>query len=189
MNIFLQFIETREKSDVERHVPQPPCRFYSQEIVLNCVISACADCWQAALAVLYCDAHGSSYPNTRSYNSAISACANESQWQLVLVLLEEILGNDGANAFIYSSAMSACEKASQWQRALGLFEQMTFQKVSANEFTYSSAMSACEKSEQWRISVQLMDSMYSSATRITDEVTFNATISASGKGHQWQQVW
>eukprot|EP00435_Cladocopium_sp_Y103_P067010 s706_g29.t1 len=163
------------------------------EIVLNCVIHACVDCWQAALAILSCHLNGSlSFPNKRSYSSAINACANDGQWQVVLRLLadvQDVQSNDwGANEFIYSSAINACEKANQWQRALILFEEMTSKKISANEFIYSSAISACEKAEQWEISVLLLDLMYSAGTKTTDEVTSNGTISSFSKGQQWQQA-
>ena len=65
---------------------------------------------------------------------------------------------------------------------------MTSKKISANEFIYSSAISACEKAEQWQISVFLLDLMYSTGTKTTDEVTSNGTISSFSKGQQWQQA-
>jgi len=165
----------------------------AQEIVLNCVVHASVDCWQAGLAILHCNLTGSlSFPNKRSYSSAINACANDSQWQVVLRLLDDVQDVQskdwGGNEFIYSSAINACEKANQWQRALILFEEMTSKKISANEFIYSSAISACEKAEQWQISVFLLDLMYSTGTKTTDEVTSNGTISSFSKGQQWQQA-
>ena len=122
----------------------------AQEIVMNCVLRACVDCWQAGLAILHCNLTGShSFPNKRSYSSAINACGNDSQWQVVLRLLDDLQDlqskDRGANEFVYGSAINACAKANQWQRALILFEDMTSKKASANEFIYSSAISACEK--------------------------------------------
>eukprot|EP00438_Fugacium_kawagutii_P013097 Skav213398 [mRNA] locus=scaffold797:560569:568950:- [translate_table: standard] len=158
------------------------------EIVLNCAIHACAHSWQAALSILYGDCAGCpAFPNKISYSSAINACANGSEWQLVLLLLAEIpLG--GANEFSYSSAINACEKASQWQQALSLLEAMTSKQISSNEFTYSSAISACEKAQQWQSSVLLLDLMYSAGTATTDEVTSNGTLSSLSKGQQWKEA-
>ena len=112
-------------------------------------------------------------PNVISYNAAISACTQGSQWERALNLFEPMsLNRVWPNNVSYNAAMSACEKGGQWQHALALIADMTNVKLSPEVYGFSTAISACEKMCQWQQALKLMEAAYSA--RECNVVTYSA---------------
>lgn len=121
--------------------------------------------WQAAVACLHalsrcCHPQTGEgvYPNTITFNAAISACEKGGRPDKALQLFEHLL-NEGPkfpapvypDTITYNAALSACEKGGQPDEALQLFEHLLNEgpkfptPIYPGTITYSAALSACEK--------------------------------------------
>ncbi|CAE8616282.1 unnamed protein product [Polarella glacialis] len=124
-----------------------------------------------------------------AYSSAMSACVQGCEWELALVLFQELRsqGRDSplrASVVSFSTAISACAQGQHWELALSLLAEMPSQKLAPNLVTYNSAMSACEKGLQWQRSLELLRFLQSNGPR-PDIVSFGTAISACGQVQHW----
>ena len=85
------------------------------------------------------------WPDTTSYNAAISACEKGKHWELALGLMKECKTWATPDTISYNAAISACEKGGQWQHALALLQTMGDERLWPDTISYSAAISACEK--------------------------------------------
>ena len=91
--------------------------------------------------------------------------------------------------------MSACSGADEWQRALELLEK-AFQEAEVNLIVLNAGISACERgSDAWLLGLSRRNMSFEDWPRAlelmrhgiqTDIVSYNAAISACGKGLSWQ---
>jgi len=95
-----------------------------------------------------------------SNSAAVSACEKCAEWQLSLVLLQNMEKEKvGTNTTSYNAAISACEKGKRWELALELLEESkTWATV--DTISCTAAMSACEKFAQWHHMLVLLETMW-----------------------------
>lgn len=134
-------------------------------------------------------------------NAALNACAQASEWQKALRLLDHVssicltrLGRaDDSDAHAqalvsFGTAINTCGKNLRWQHALWLlFAQMPLMRVERDLVCCTAAVSACEKGSQWKHALSLLAEMPPSRI-YPSPVTLNAVISACGKASQWAEA-
>ena len=68
------------------------------------------------------------FPNTATYNAAISGCSAGGEWKRALRLLREMEANPRGEArpepLSYSLVLKACARDGQWETSLELLEEM-----------------------------------------------------------------
>ena len=74
------------------------------------------------------------WPDLITYNTAISACS-KGQWQIALLLLEDLIGKEVVDCVSYNSAVSACCGGSQWEIAFHILQMMTLNHVLPDSIT------------------------------------------------------
>ena len=74
------------------------------------------------------------WPDLITYNTAISACS-KGQWQIALLLLEDLIGEELVDCVSYNSAVSACCGGSQWEKAFHILQMMTLNHVLPDSIT------------------------------------------------------
>ncbi|CAK0904771.1 unnamed protein product [Prorocentrum cordatum] len=82
-------------------------------------------------------------PDIISYNSGISACEKDDNWQHALLLLSEMReAKVGPDVVSYSAGVGACEKGNQWQKALSLLSEMREAKLEPDSWSTTALGSA-----------------------------------------------
>lgn len=74
------------------------------------------------------------WPDLITYNTAISACS-KGQWQIALLLLEDLIGKEVVDCVSYNSAVSACCGGSQWEKTFHILQMMTLNHVLPDSIT------------------------------------------------------
>lgn len=135
--------------------------------------------WEAAISSL-------DHASTRAYNIAIDACGKGGQWQLALLLFDELkrIGLE-ADTVTFNSAISACRgHPGTWFLALSILDE-------ANEWgfadlvSFSTAISASEQSDNWQIALALLCKVKELKLQL-NTITYNSAINVLGKMHEWQ---
>ncbi len=165
--------------------------------------------WQAAVACLHalsrcCHPQTGEgvYPNTITFNAAISACEKGGRPDKALQLFEHLL-NEGPkfpapvypDTITYNAALSAYKMGGQPDKALQLFEDLLNKgpkfptPVYPDTITYNAALSACEKGGQPDKARQLFKHLLNEGPKFPspiypDTITYNAALSACEKGGQ-----
>ncbi|HET9644124.1 MAG TPA: hypothetical protein VFP68_12365 [Burkholderiaceae bacterium] len=136
------------------------------------------------------------FPNTITYNAAISACEKAGRADKALELFDHLQTHGPArsvfpNTITYSAAISACEKAGWADKALELFDHLQTHgpalSVFPNTITYNAAISACEKAGRADKALELFDHLQTHGAALNvfpDTITYNAAISACEKGRR-----
>ncbi|CAK9109264.1 unnamed protein product [Durusdinium trenchii] len=149
-------------------------------------ISACerASAWHAAwyLLQLSCPQFCSEeLCSLVALNSAASAAAKGSEWQLALQVLskleDRLLKPD---IITYNSLINACANGAQWICALALWSSLP-QKISPTMITCSSLLDAFRQSAQWQYALLLV------ASHRLDMTSYSVAISTCGEAAEWRR--
>ncbi|CAE8683715.1 unnamed protein product [Polarella glacialis] len=130
--------------------------------------------------------------NPKLATATLAALARQKLADVSLKVLEVMLANNIAvNVFHCNSVISACEKTGQWQPALNLLRGMHENKVLPDVISFNERMSMADGTEPFDSdTVQQAGSKRSQMMpdhRLQpDEICYNAAISASQSGGQWQ---
>ena len=153
-------------------------------VTCGAAVGAVAGGWRWGAQVLV-DFRVAGVPGSaRAYGAAI---ASSKEWQQILLLLELLDGEFGANVIAYNAAISACEKGKKWEQALGLLRRLKLAKLQATIVSYGAAISACEKGRQWKLALQLLAEL--GEVRLQGNlVVHNAALSACEKCQQWERA-
>ena len=130
--------------DEERTLPNHACRIplYLKGSIRvlfrgwNCIkLSSCGHVGQDPGGVLsFPLCRNRVWPDLITYNTAISACS-KGQWQIALLLLEDLIGEELVDCVSYNSAVSACCGGSQWEKAFHILQMMTLNHVLPDSIT------------------------------------------------------
>ncbi|CAK9007978.1 Pentatricopeptide repeat-containing protein At1g09900 [Durusdinium trenchii] len=167
--------------------PSPLCSWQLAALVLGgdaftlaSSISACerASAWHAAwyLLQLSCPQFCSEeLCSLVALNSAASAAAKGSEWQLALQ--DRLLKPD---IITYNSLINACANGAQWICALALWSSLP-QKISPTMITCSSLLDAFRQSAQWQYALLLV------ASHRLDMTSYSVAISTCGEAAEWRR--
>ena len=100
-----------------------------------------------------------------SMSSVINACGNGMNWQLSLILLDDLKIYDlRPNVTTYGAAIAACESGSAWSRAVELLGRMQRDQCTPNAIVIGAALAACQTSMQVSQAAKLMQKFRLSPT-------------------------
>ncbi|CAK9089068.1 Pentatricopeptide repeat-containing protein At2g31400 [Durusdinium trenchii] len=156
-------------------------------IAYNVAINACGEDWQAAIALLVHLNASRLKGSVISYNTTISATEKAGQWQVAMLLMEELTCQMVPDIITYNAVISACAKDGQWQQAMCLYQALLGSRLQPTVITCSSVVSACEKGGQWHRALRLLEDLPRSKVQ-ANIITFNSAISACEKCGQWGEA-
>ena len=122
-------------------------------ITFNSLISAVGSEWQLAMELEKMLMEQQLNPNLITYNSLLEACRQAAEWQLALMLLEEMKRKLDVSIVTYTTAISACAAAVQWKEALDLVQEAGSKKITPTVFLYNASITACD--EHWQEALEL----------------------------------
>eukprot|EP00435_Cladocopium_sp_Y103_P049420 s516_g14.t3 len=129
----------------------------SRNAALNALSSA--NLWQRCLEMMFSEISWDSV----SYCTTIGACGNAGNWQVVLLLLEQMQRGRAHRPYldrtVLDASITACGKAEQWQVALHLLRQMPQWTISPDEVSCNAAISACENGP-WQHALEVAAEMW-----------------------------
>lgn len=123
-----------------------------------------------------------------SYCTTIGACGNAGNWQVVLLLLEQMRvpgTRPCLDRTVLDAGITACGRAEQWRMALHLLRQMPSKwTISPDEVSYNAAISACENGP-WQHALELATEMWGATSAgLLPEITLGA-LSAAMRWAPW----
>eukprot|EP00913_Durusdinium_trenchii_P031412 g29409.t1 len=149
----------------------------------------------------------------RTYTVGISSCGRLAKWPFAVALLASMPKAEvQPNAFSYAAVMAACRRAQDWQVALSLLDEMQVAEVQPNQVCFNTAISCAGR---WFMAIHLLEQMpdtlwakspgraegfnaamslcewhqamllFEAMPQAEDVISFNSTISACEKGHEW----
>jgi pentatricopeptide repeat protein len=171
-----------------------------QRVTSACFRSAAGNDWNAAVACLQALSRCRDprtgkgvFPDTITFNAAISACEKAGRADKALKLFDHMQTHGSAfNVFpdtiTYSAAISACDKAGWADKALELFDHLEThgrdRDVFPNTITYNTAISACDKAGWADKALELFDHLETHGRArdvFPNTITYSAVISACEK--------
>ena len=75
------------------------------------------------------------WPDLITYNTAISTCSKGEQWQLALLLLQDLAAKNAADCVSYNSAVSACCAGTEWKRVFQIMQIMKADSILPDSIT------------------------------------------------------
>jgi pentatricopeptide repeat domain-containing protein 1 len=127
-------------------------------------------------------------PNTVTYNTLITACANGRQWQEALRVFKDMRAAGVLpNTITYNTLITACANGGQWREAVRVFKDMRAAGVLPNTITYSTLITACANGGQWQEAVRVFEDMRAAGV-LPDTTTYSTLITACANGGQWREA-
>lgn len=124
--------------------------------------------------------------NVFHFTAVIAAC-DRKNWQLSLLLLEEMVKLQIApNQISYSSAATSCASAGYWHLSLDLLYAMPLKRLTPDQVSFNAAIDAY-RGVSWECAVDLLLEM-PRRRLLQDAVSFGAAISACERDSEWQAV-
>lgn len=109
-------------------------------------------------------------PNAVSYNSAITGCGRNGQWQQAVELLREMSTIDiSRDVVAFHAAISACSDSGKCEQAVGLLRLVQALGIKPSESCYTTVVAACHTSERqdqaWGLEQEIVDIFGGSAAQ------------------------
>lgn len=124
--------------------------------------------------------------NVFHFTAVIAAC-DRKNWQLSLLLLEEMVKLQIApNQISYSSTATSCASAAYWHLSLDLLYAMPLKRLTPDQVSFNAAIDAY-RGVSWECAVDLLLEM-PRRRLLQDAVSFGAAISACERDSEWQAV-
>ncbi|CAE7228129.1 unnamed protein product [Symbiodinium sp. CCMP2456] len=162
-------------------------RLQSDVVLLPTCLLACraGALWQLGLCLLQA-ADGAELRTAAAHNSAISACAEESQRQTALQLLADAEPLGILDVTTCNASITACDRGRAWQHALEVLEVAQEQRVRTDAFSSAAAGSSCASATQWSMALSLF------TKDLPGPFALSALVAACGAARRWEHglaIW
>ena len=136
-------------SSLRAHWPRAACLLRLHDLrrgpsltLYNSFLSALEGCgrWQRALDFLCSLPERKCRLDIATYNTALSACAAASSWEIAMALFHD-LAPLRPDVITYNAVITACANAELWRKALVVMAEM--KGIKANRISFNAVLHAC----------------------------------------------
>jgi pentatricopeptide repeat domain-containing protein 1 len=127
-------------------------------------------------------------PDTVTYSTLITACANGGQWQEAVRVFEDMrAARVLPNTITYNTLITACANGGQWQEAVRVFKDMRAAGIPANTITHSTLITACANGGQWQEAVRMFEDMQAAGV-LPDTITYSTLVDATANSGKFDMA-